>query len=459
MKKWSGALAVAAAMALAGWSHGAIGIFTDSIDLGVPGDNPKLAGSVAYDGAGKYTVTGGGSDWWEWDGERAHFLYNPISGNVRVEATVQVLGDPANDWAKFGVAIRNDIDNGNANIMSMNAFTAVTDPFRGDGARGVFQGRFLENTPPMFNYEKGGIQPSRVAVQRTLMPDGEWFLTEGFVDTGAGLQKIGQRYLKMNNNAYAGIAVTSHDNGRTESAQFTNVTVTNTTAPERWDRSEAASVVNGGGVGAMNAWSVRELLSSYGLAGNIANTVQALNNQAPTLDHLSPVLNFHDSDGNGRFGGDANFGVVDAGFRGKGGVDDLAIVARGVLWITDPGPYTFVCNSDDGFELSIDGLIVGKADYGKGSSDIVMSATYLTAGAHPIQMIYWEGGGGSSLELFAAKGDWPWFDYDYGGWTKYADWKLVGDFANGGLQLVPEPASLSLLAFGTLALLSRRRKA
>ncbi|MCY2951462.1 MAG: PEP-CTERM sorting domain-containing protein [Planctomycetota bacterium] len=469
MKKWNGALALAAAMALAGWAHGEIGIFNNSLDLGIADDNPKLPGSVSYDQQGTYTVTGGGTDWWEWDGERAHFLYSTITGNVRIEANVKILGDPANDWAKAGVAIRNDINTGAGNEMAMNAFTAVTDPFRtywDDAAqksvpnpRGAFQGRFLQGKFPMFNYEKVGIQPTKVAVQRTLMPDGQWYLTEGFLDTGAGLEKIGQRYLKMNSTAYVGLAVTSHDNSRTETAEFTNVAISSTTAPQIWDRWEAASVVNGGGIGGMNSFSVRESLSPTDLPGNIASTVAALNSNPPSIDYQAPVLNFHDSDSNGRFGNDATFGVVTAGLKNKGEVENLAVVARGVLWVTDPGPYTFVIPSDDGFELSIDAKIVGKADYGKGANDIVLPATYLTAGAHPIQMIYWEGGGGSSLELFAAKGDWPWFDYDQGGWTKYANWQLVGDVANGGLALVPEPATFGLLALGVLGLAARRRKA
>ncbi len=451
------ASAVVGILAIAGSARADIGIFQGNIDLGEAG-NPALVGSSSFDGT-KYTVTGSGTDWWEWDGERAQFLYKQITGDFRLEASVNVLGDPANDWAKFGVAFRNTINTGPANTKDVNAFVAVTDPFRGTPL-GAFQGRYLAGQPPMFNYQKEGTQPSKVALQRKNV-GGDWFLVEGFLDVGSGWEKVAQKYMSMAATGYAGLAVTSHDNSRTESAEFSNVALTAPIATPPAAQAPA-SIVNTGGQGGMGYFDVTEVVNNGGLGNNtIATAVGSLNNgTGDRYSYQTAVLNIQDSGGGGRFGNDGRFGVVNANLFGKtyGNVDDIAMIARGIISIPEAAPYTFVCNSDDGFELSIDGKIVMQADYGKGEGD-VLGTVMLSAGEHSLQLIYWEAGGGSSVELYAAKGDWPWFDFwDGNNWVKYANWQLVGDTANGGIALVPEPASLSLLALSGLALLARRRK-
>ena len=168
-----------------------------------------------------------------------------------------------------------------------------------------------------------------------------------------------------------------------------------------------------------------------------------------------------DSGGGGRFGGDAPFGVIAAGLFGQtaGNVDNLSMVARGTILVPETSPYTFVVNSDDGFELSIDGAVINKADYGKGTGD-VLGSTLLSAGEHTIQLVYWDGLFDGSVELFAAPGEWTWFDREVspGVWVPNAEWRLVGDSANGGLALVPEPAALGALAVAGITLLARRRR-
>lgn len=197
-----------------------VGIFTDHKDLGIIGTDPAVPGDATLDSTtGTYTVTGGGSDWWN-EGEFAHFVYTPRSGPFRLEANVNVQGDPANDWAKFGVAMRNDVDTGDGNEEEVNYLMAVTDPFRAD-PRGAFQFRHVQNEN-MGNIERLGAQPSRVAIQRYQV-GGTWRV-EGFMDVGNGWERLGRVTApNLLNDVFAGLAVTSHDNSRTETATFTNV--------------------------------------------------------------------------------------------------------------------------------------------------------------------------------------------------------------------------------------------
>ena len=87
------------------------------------------------------------------------------------------------------------------------------------------------------------------------------------------------------------------------------------------------------------------------------------------------------------------------------GQNDYIVDVRTVLALT-PGYYTMDVNSDDGFSVSVGNpaewrsmrLILGEADYGKGTSDINFNFWVTTAGLYPFECLYFEGGGGNSLE-------------------------------------------------------------
>jgi hypothetical protein len=214
-------------------------------------------------------------------------------------------------------------------------------------------------------------------------------------------------------------------------------------------------------------FGVREVINN----GNVGDQSQAYTSlQSGTgriVDYQAPVLNIQDSDGSGNFLGDNPFQVTTlADGPAKGSVENISLFAQGVVRIPTAGTYTFGVNSDDGFTLLLPGqnfqgvqngelfsFTEGTALRffgGRGAANTLGQIT-LPAGDFPIYLTYHEGNGGSSVELFAAQGSHTGFNESF---------SLVG--APTGLQLVPEPTGVSLLAIsaaGLLGMARRRRKA
>jgi len=163
--------------------------------------------------------------------------------------------------------------------------------------------------------------------------------------------------------------------------------------------------------GSLGKWGIREVYAN-GDQGSLDSVVTSLNSGTGTIvDYQASVINIHDSDNvtHPRLGVRSPFGVVTQGHATKGSVDNIAMVAGATVKIPTTGWYTFNVNSDDGFELSIDGNLVHEANWGKGADDQFGQA-YLTAGNHNIRLLYWEGGGGSSVQVSAAQGKKTSFD-------------------------------------------------
>jgi len=78
----------------------------------------------------------------------------------------------------------------------------------------------------------------------------------------------------------------------------------------------------------------------------------------------------------------------------------------GALRVTQPGKYHFVIHADDGARLSLDGKVIAEGLIPDQPNDLELDES-LTAGDHPIQLDYFQRGGGSTLEFYWQSPDGP----------------------------------------------------
>ncbi|HOX04642.1 MAG TPA: PA14 domain-containing protein [Candidatus Paceibacterota bacterium] len=157
-------------------------------------------------------------------------------------------------------------------------------------------------------------------------------------------------------------------------------------------------------------------------AGNIPTisaAVNALFNPAATIrDSTAPAINFTDPDAAGGtflFPGDVPIPSHQVGVDDE----DLVIVAKTRILIAEAGDYTFGAHGDDGFALRIRGQTwksvsgIGQTapgdpstlvyQYGTGDAN-TRGVVSLAAGEYDLEFVWFEDGGGASVELYAAKG-------------------------------------------------------
>lgn len=129
-------------------------------------------------------------------------------------------------------------------------------------------------------------------------------------------------------------------------------------------------------------------------------------------------------------GDDAHFpnGATFPGFTI--GVDEESFVteATGIVTIPASGYWTFGVSSDDGFRVEL-GTNVFEYPPPRGPAD-TLAAFNLPAGDYPVRLVFYECGGGSEVEFFAAPGALGGFDGSF---------RLVGDTGSGGLAVKSLP--------------------
>jgi regulation of enolase protein 1 (concanavalin A-like superfamily) len=154
--------------------------------------SPALAGSTSYS-SGTYTINAGGSDIWN-TSDQFRYVYQPISGDVDIVARVNSVKNTYT-WAKAGVMIRES--------LSANARNAMTLITAGTGSS--FQWRLTAGAATD-SFRGTQTPPGWVRLVRT----GTKF--EGFTSTnGTTWTSLGSQTIAMSDNAYVGIAVTSHN--------------------------------------------------------------------------------------------------------------------------------------------------------------------------------------------------------------------------------------------------------
>ena len=114
------------------------------------------------------------------------------------------------------------------------------------------------------------------------------------------------------------------------------------------------------------------------------------NADAPVLHELSSAYPLWNEDYVGRSA------------EGPGNHDNHAIFSTGNIFIKKAGFITFVCNSDDGFSLEVDGVELGSE--GNRSRENTVMTVELTEGVHRIDFWHYENAAGAGVSLYVYRG-------------------------------------------------------
>ena len=170
-------------------------------DIGAVGEHGNESCSNAV-----FTVIGAGDDIWN-AADAFHFVYMPVTNNCTIIARV-VSVENIDPWSKAGVMIRQSL-----NSNSVNAFIAVTP------SNGVtFQYRSTTGGGTINDATSGLSAPYWVKLVRS----GNTF-TGYCSPNGANWTQQGTATLTMATDAFAGLAVTAHNNSSLCAATFDNV--------------------------------------------------------------------------------------------------------------------------------------------------------------------------------------------------------------------------------------------
>lgn len=161
---------------------------------------------------------------------------------------------------------------------------------------------------------------------------------------------------------------------------------------------------------------------------NLAQADAAIAAGAPTASVFESVIEFDDlGDGTrGSFSINNPWPVSPP--------DTFAAHVRGNFMLGSAGTWTFSINHHDGARIVIDGVPVATAD-GVADNLITSITANFAAGLHTVDIVYFENGGGASLEFLGR----------------------FGNGANALIQSIPEPGTLALPGLSLVGLGCRRR--
>lgn len=149
---------------------------------------------------------------------------------------------------------------------------------------------------------------------------------------------------------------------------------------------QAGTLVGGGG-----EWTVRQV--NGGSAPGSPGVAQLLLNGLDAVAEVSTSIAQIDYGSGGEFAVDNTFpGLVNT-------ENSYAVEAFGTIDVTSAGDITFGVFADDFARLSIDGVVVVESS---GNAVTTVGSVNLSAGLHSVEVLYYEGTGSESLEVFIA---------------------------------------------------------
>mgnify|MGYP005833243737 CR=1 FL=1 len=164
----------------------------------------------------------------------------------------------------------------------------------------------------------------------------------------------------------------------------------------------------------------RVQVSSLSVAQSVLSTPSQ---QLAVYRETAPYIDYFNSGESGNFRNDRPFPGL-----GTTDYDDFVVSATATIFIPEAGAWTFGVNSDDGFSLELKiGARTYRTEYPspRGPADTIQVFNLAQAGPCEVSLLFYERGGGSEVELFAARGSYTTFNSGV--------FRLVGDTAHGGL--------------------------
>src|SRR6185503_6288838 len=144
--------------------------------------------------------------------------------------------------------------------------------------------------------------------------------------------------------------------------------------------------------------------------------------QSALYSENAPVINYLNTEGSANYANDRAFPGLTIGLDW----DNFVIEASATITIPTAGDWTFGVNSDDGFDLTIGSFNMSYPSP-RGPGDTLQTFNFPAAGDFQLRLVFYECGGGSEVELYAAPGS-------LASWNP-TNFRLVGDTANGGLAV------------------------
>ncbi len=180
---------------------------------------------------------------------------------------------------------------------------------------------------------------------------------------------------------------------------------------------------------------------NFKATGQVSDLATAENVIANASQHSSvwtenrATINYVNTGSGSHYGGDVTF----PGLVINQDTEDFVLEATATVTIPAAGNWTFGVNSDDGFKLTV-GTFTTSYGPPRAPADTLATFNFPQAGDYPLRLVFYERGGGSEVELFAAQGS-------FTSWNSAFD--LVGDEAQGGLAVRSVPVSGGSVAGNT----------